>query len=91
LYREIRRPGLWVLWTGGERVHHGPTLGGRQELIGVEHAGAPGHRGLLRKLGEGEGNSAELTEVRVGRCGGGVMLATERIGGGGQSLMGMAF
>jgi hypothetical protein len=91
LYREIRRPGLWVLWTSGERVHRGPTMGGQQELADVERTGAPGHGGLLRKLGEGEGDSAELTEIRVGRRGGGVMPATERIGGGGQSSTGAAF
>jgi hypothetical protein len=55
LYREIRRPGLWVLWTDGERVNRGPTMGWWQELAGVEHIGAPGHGGLLRKRGEGRG------------------------------------
>jgi hypothetical protein len=68
LYREIHRPGLWVLWTDGERVHRGPTMGGQQELAGVERAGDPGRGGLLRKLGEGEGESVELTEVGVRRC-----------------------
>jgi hypothetical protein len=48
-------------------------------------------RGLLRKLGEGEGDSAELTEVRVGQRGGGVMPTTEKIGGDGWSSMGVAF
>jgi hypothetical protein len=33
----------------------------------------------------------ELTEVGVGRCGGGVMPATERICCSGQSSMGVAF
>jgi hypothetical protein len=42
-------------------------MGGRQELTGVERTGALGHGGLLRKLDEGEGESAELIEVRVGR------------------------
>jgi hypothetical protein len=91
LYGEIRRTGLWVVWTGSERVHHGPTMGGRQELTGVERTGAPGRGGLLRKLGEGEGDSTELTEVRVGLRGGGVMPATERIGGGGRSSTSVAF
>jgi hypothetical protein len=54
LYREIRRPGVWVLWTIDERVHRGPTMGGRQERTGVERADALGRGGLLRKLGEGE-------------------------------------
>jgi hypothetical protein len=63
LYREIRRPGLWVLWTGGERVHRGLTMGGWQEL----------------------------TVVRVGRRGGGVIPAMERIGDGGRSSTGAAF
>jgi hypothetical protein len=61
-------------------------MGGRQEL-----AGAPGRGGLLRKLGEGEGDSAELTEVRVGWRGGGVVPARERIGGGGRSSTGATF
>jgi hypothetical protein len=34
---------------------------------------------LLRKLGEGEADSAELTEVGVGRRGGGVVSTTERV------------
>jgi hypothetical protein len=91
LYREIRRPGLWVLWTGGERVHRGPTMGERQELTGVENADALGRGGLLRNLGEGEGDSTEFTEVEVWRRGGGVVPATERIGGGGRSSTGAAF
>jgi hypothetical protein len=66
-------------------------MGGRQELTGVERADAPGRGGLLRKLGEGEGDSAELTEVEVGRRGGGVVPTTERIGGGGWSSTGVAF
>jgi hypothetical protein len=70
LYKEIRRPGLWVLWTGVEQVHHGPTVGGWLELDDVECTGAPGRRGLLRKLGEGEGDSAEHTKVGVGQRGG---------------------
>jgi hypothetical protein len=61
-------------------------MGGWQEL-----AGAPGHGGLLQNLGEGEGDSAELTEVGVGWRGGGVVPATERIGNGGQSSTGVAF
>jgi hypothetical protein len=64
---------------------------GRQELTGVERADAPGCGGLLRILREGEGNSTELTEVKVGRRGGGVMPATKRIGGSGRSLIGVAF
>jgi hypothetical protein len=91
LSREIHRPGLCVLGTGGERVHRRPTMGGRQELNGVERASALGRRGLLRKLGEGDGESVELTEVGVGWRGGGVMPATERICGSGQSSMGAAF
>jgi hypothetical protein len=47
LYKEIHRSVLWVLWTGGEWVHRGSTKGGRQELTGVERAGAPGRGGLL--------------------------------------------
>jgi hypothetical protein len=65
-------------------------MGGRQELTGVERADAPGRRGLLRKHGEGEGDSAELTGVEVLQRGGGVMPATVRIGGGGQSSLGAA-
>jgi hypothetical protein len=42
-------------------------MGGQQELAGVERAGDPGRGGLLRKLGEGEGESVELTEVGVRR------------------------
>jgi hypothetical protein len=63
-------------------------MGGRQELTVVEHADAPS---LLQNLGEGEDDSTELTEVEVGRRGGGVVPATERIGGGGRSSMGVAF
>jgi hypothetical protein len=66
-------------------------MGGRQELTGVERTNAPGCGGLLRILGEGEGNSTELTEVKVGRRSGGVMPATKRIGGGGRSSIGAAF
>jgi hypothetical protein len=66
-------------------------MGGRQELAGVEHAGAPRRGGLLRKLGEGDGDSVELTEVRVGRCSARVMSVTERIGGSGWSSTGVAF
>jgi hypothetical protein len=66
-------------------------MGGRQELTGVERADAPVRGGLLRKLGEGECDSAELTEVEVWRRGGEVVPPTERIGGGGQSSMGAAF
>jgi hypothetical protein len=91
LYKEIRRPGLWVLSIGGERVHRGPTKGGRQELASVERTDAPGRGGLLRKLGEREGNSAELTEVGVGWRNGGVVPVTKRIGGGGQSSTSTAF
>jgi hypothetical protein len=61
------------------------------ELIGVECAGTPGRVGLLRNLGEGEGESVELTEVGVGRRSGGVVPATERIGGGGRSSTGATF
>jgi hypothetical protein len=50
-------------------------MGGRQELTGVERAGAPGHGGLLPKLGEREGDSAELTEGFFGRINGEVKLA----------------
>jgi hypothetical protein len=80
LYREIRRPGLLVLWTDGERVNRGPTMGWWQELAGVEHTGAPG-----------EGDSMELHEVRVGWRSGGVVPVTERIGGGGRSSTSTAF
>jgi hypothetical protein len=66
-------------------------MGGRQELTGVERADAPGRGGLLRKLGEGEGDSAELTEVEVWRCGGRIVPATEMIGGGGRSSTSVAF
>jgi hypothetical protein len=66
-------------------------MGRRQELTGVERTGAPGRGGLLRKLGEGEGDSTELTEVRVGLRGGGVMPATKRIDGGGRSSTSVAF
>jgi hypothetical protein len=45
-------------------------MGGQQEL-----AGASGHGGLLRKLGEREGDSAELTEGFFGRIDGEVKLA----------------
>jgi hypothetical protein len=93
LFREIRRPGLWALWAGGERVHHGLTMGGRLELADVECTGAPGRKGLLRKLGEGEGDSAELTKVRVVQCGGredwrgeeGMTMGMD-CGGGGQGV-----
>jgi hypothetical protein len=61
-------------------------MGGRQELTG-----ALGRGGLLRKLGEGEGDSAELTEVGVGWRSGGVMPVIERIGGGGRSSTSTAF
>jgi hypothetical protein len=50
-------------------------MGGRQELTGVERIGAPGHGGLLRKLGEREGDSTELTEGFFGRINGEVKLA----------------
>jgi hypothetical protein len=50
-------------------------MGGWQELTGVECAGAPGCGGLLPKLGEGEGDSAELTEGFFGRIDGEVKLA----------------
>jgi hypothetical protein len=49
-------------------------MGGRQELTGVERAGALGCGGLLRKLGEREGDSAELTEGFFGRIDGEVKL-----------------
>jgi hypothetical protein len=73
-----------------DRVYasYAPAMGGRQELNGVERASAPGRRGLLRKLGEGDGESVELTEVGVGWRGGGVMPATERICGSCRSSMG---
>jgi hypothetical protein len=66
-------------------------MGGWQELTGVERTSAPGRGGLLQKLGEGEGDSTELTEVRVGLRGGGVVSVTERIGGGGRSSTSVAF
>jgi hypothetical protein len=66
-------------------------MGGWQELTGIERAGALGHGGLLRKLGEEEGESMELAEVGVGRHGGGVMPTTERIGDGGRSSTGATF
>jgi hypothetical protein len=50
-------------------------MGGRQELTGVERAGAPGRGGLLPKLGEREGDSAELTKGFFGRINGDVKLA----------------
>jgi hypothetical protein len=50
-------------------------MGGRQELIGVERASAPGCGGLLPKHGEREGDSAELTEGFFGRIDGEVKLA----------------
>jgi hypothetical protein len=49
-------------------------MGGWQELTGVERASAPRHGGLLWKLGEREGNSAELTEGFFGRINGEVKL-----------------
>jgi hypothetical protein len=49
--------------------------GGRQELTGVESAGAPGRGGLQPNLGEREGDSAELTEGFFGRIDGEVKLA----------------
>jgi hypothetical protein len=50
-------------------------MGGRQELTGVERAGALGCGGLLPKLGEREDDSAELTEGFFGRIDGEVKLA----------------
>jgi hypothetical protein len=50
-------------------------MGGRQELVGVERASATGRGGLLRKLGEREGDSAELTEGFFVRIDGVVKLA----------------
>jgi hypothetical protein len=50
-------------------------MGGRQELIGIERAGAPGCGGLLPKLGEREDDSADLTEGFFDRIDGEVKLA----------------
>jgi hypothetical protein len=42
--------------------------------------GATGHQSSPRRRGEGEGDSAELTEAKIGRRGGEVAPAAERIG-----------
>jgi hypothetical protein len=49
-------------------------MGGRQELTSVERARAPGRGGLLPKLGEREGDSAELIEGFFSRIDGEVKL-----------------
>jgi hypothetical protein len=49
-------------------------MGGRQELTGVERTGALGRGGLLPKLGEREGDSAELAEGFFVRIDGEVKL-----------------
>jgi hypothetical protein len=51
-------------------------MGGRQELADVERTSASGRGGLLPKLGEREGDSAELTEDFFGWIDGEVKLAT---------------
>jgi hypothetical protein len=42
--------------------------------------GAMGHQSSPRQCGEGEGDDAELTEAKIGRRGGEVAPAVERIG-----------
>jgi hypothetical protein len=50
-------------------------MGGRQELTGIERAGASRREGLLPNLGEREGESAEHPEGFFGRIDGEVKLA----------------
>jgi hypothetical protein len=41
--------------------------------------GATGHQSSPRRRGEGEGDGAELTEAKIGRCGGEVVPAAKSI------------
>jgi hypothetical protein len=58
-------------------------MGGRQELTGVERAGASRRGDLLPKLGEREGDFAEITGGFFSRIDGEVKLAATDQGHGG--------